>query len=334
VGHPPDIAAVKVPFTPLAGHIGACCTGVDLRDVDESVCHRIWQAVVKHKVVFFPAQSLDHAGHVALARRFGGLTRRAAPHDGAAPDGFPEVLTVDTKQRDPRYGEDFEERYRSRWLNYNAGWHTDLTPAVNPPAVSILRAERVTQFGGDTQWTNLEAAYEGLSPNVRALADGLRAEHSFFAGCQMRQHDAIDVDVLALNQRYPLVAEHPVVRVHPESGCRSLFVNPASTSRILGFSPFQSDAVLALLFGQIARPEFTVRWRWAPGDIAFWDNRSTAHLSPGDAGVSGQRRTLYRVTLLGDVPVGPDGRPSEVIAGEPFRALPQPQETPRQGELS
>ncbi|MEV8333899.1 TauD/TfdA dioxygenase family protein [Streptomyces niveus] len=312
----------RLSVKPLAGHIGARITGVDLRTMDEETRAEVWAAVLAHKVVFFPGQGLGHADHVALGRRFGDLSRRPAPHSGAAPEGFPEILTVDSQERDPRYGVDFEEHYRGRWLSYTDGWHTDLTPALNPPAASILRAERVTSFGGDTQWTNLEAAYAHLSPDLRDLADSLRAEHAFFAGCQMLPHDTMDAEVLALAQAHPLVSEHPVVRVHPETGCRSLFVNPASTNRIMGFTPTQSSALLQLFFEQITRPEFTVRWRWSPGDVAFWDNRSTAHLGPGDAGVAGERRTLYRVTLLGDIPVGPDGRASTPIAGDPFYALP------------
>ncbi|MCZ1012217.1 TauD/TfdA dioxygenase family protein [Streptomyces lydicus] len=313
----------RLSVVPLAGHIGAQVEGVDLSEpLDEPTRAEIWAAVLAHKVLFFPGQQLDHAAHLALGQRFGALTRRPAPHSGAAPDGFPELLTVDTKVPDPRYGVDFEERYRLRWLDYTAGWHTDLTPAVNPPAASILRAERVTSFGGDTQWTNLEAAYAHLSPALRDLADGLRAEHAFFSGCQMLRHDPMDHEVLALNAAHPMVAEHPVVRVHPETGNRSLFVNPTSANRICGFSPAQSRELLALFFEQITRPEFTVRWRWSPGDVAFWDNRSTAHLSPGDAGLAGERRTLYRVTLLGDIPIGPDGTPSAAVAGDPFTALP------------
>ncbi|MFI0742764.1 TauD/TfdA dioxygenase family protein [Streptomyces sp. NPDC021100] len=311
-------------LAPLAGHLGAEAGGVDLSlPLDEPAQAAIRQALLEYKVLFFRGQVLDHRSQVALGRSFGELTRRPEPNGGAAPEGFPEILVVDTKAEDPRYGEDFEERYRKRWRNYTAGWHTDLTPAVNPPAISVLRAERVTRFGGDTQWTELEAAYEALSAPVRALADGLRAEHSFFAGCQMRQHDKLDQDVLRRNSKDLLVAEHPVVRVHPETGRRCLFVNPASTSRITGLSPAQSDALLEMFFEHVVRPEFTVRWRWAAGDVAIWDNRCTAHLSPGDAGISGERRTLFRVTVLGEVPVGPDGHRSQALAGRPFEALGQ-----------
>uniref|UniRef100_UPI003F49B2A2 TauD/TfdA dioxygenase family protein n=1 Tax=Streptomyces chartreusis TaxID=1969 RepID=UPI003F49B2A2 len=319
--HPPGTQSTLT-ATPLAGHIGAKITGVDLsQPLDGSVRREIWAALLKYKAVFFPGQRLGHAEHVALARQFGDLTRRPAPHAGAAPDGFPEILEIDAEAVDPRYGVDFEEHYRLRWLDYTAGWHTDLTPAVNPPAASILRAEAVTPFGGDTQWTDLEAAYAHLTPSLRALADGLRAEHAFFAGCQMLPHDQLDADVLKRAQEHPLVSEHPVVRVHPETGRRSLFVNPASTNRLCGFTPTQSRALLALFFEQSTRPEFTVRWQWSAGDVAFWDNRSTAHLGPADA-PKGARRSLFRVTLLGDVPVGPDGGLSRAIAGEPFAALP------------
>lgn len=312
-----------VSVTPLAGHVGAVVTGIELGPhLDTGTRQAIWRSMLRHKVLAFRGQTLDHEAHLRLGQSFGDLTRRPAPHNGVAPEGYPEILTVDSKAEDERYGEDFEERYRLRWLDYNSGWHTDLTPAVNPPAVSILRAENVTTFGGDTQWTSLEAAYEGLSPAVRGLADGLRAEHAFFAGCQMLQHDELDRHVLQLNNDHPLVAEHPIVRVHPETGARALFVNPASTNRLVGLSPSQSRQLLELFFEQITRPEFTMRWRWAPGDVVFWDNRSTAHLSPGDAGVAGERRTLYRVTILGDVPVGPDGVESKLIAGTPFVALP------------
>ncbi|MEV4872806.1 TauD/TfdA dioxygenase family protein [Streptomyces syringium] len=314
----------KLSLAPLAGHIGAEAGGVDLSlPLDEAARGAIRQALLDHKVLFFRGQGLGHRSHVALGRSFGELTRRPEPNGGAAPEGFPEILIVDTKAHDPRYGEDFEERYRKRWGNYTAGWHTDLTPAVNPPAISVLRAERVTRFGGDTQWTDLEAAYEALSAPLRDLADGLRAEHSFFAGCQMHQHDELDQDVLRRNSEDLLVAEHPVVRIHPETGRRCLFVNPASTSRIAGLSPAQSDALLRLFFEHIARPEFTVRWRWEVGDVAIWDNRCTAHLSPGDAGISGDRRTLFRVTVLGETPAGPCGRPSRALAGRPFEALRQ-----------
>ncbi len=303
----------------IAGHIGAEISGVDLsQELSAQVIGDIRSALLEHKVIFFRGQDVSHAQHIAFARRFGDLTRRPAPHTGLHPDGHPEILTIDPQEEDDRYGVDFEEKYRQRWTSYRGGWHSDLTPAVNPPAASILRAEKVPSFGGDTHWTNLEAAYEGLSDGLKSFVDTLRAEHCFFAGCQMLQHDADDRAVLNLNVEHPLASVHPVVRVHPETGKRSLFVNPASTNRIIGFTPVESKYLLDLLVDQITRPEYTVRFRWEQGDIAFWDNRSTAHLAAVDTNHLGQARRMHRVTILGDRPLGPDGFVSEVVAGEPF----------------
>jgi alpha-ketoglutarate-dependent taurine dioxygenase len=310
-------------ITRTAGHLGAEIGGVDLgAELSDETIAEVRQALLTHKVLFFRDQQVSHGQHVALARRFGDLTRRSAPHAGLSPDGYPEILTIDPELEDDRYGVDFEEKYRQKWLSYQGGWHSDLTPAVNPPAMSILRAEIVPPFAGDTQWTNLVAAYQGLSPSLRDFVDTLKAEHCFFAGCQMLQHDVDDRAVIQKNVDYPLVSVHPVVRVHPETGERALFVNPASTNRILGLSPTESRHILDLLFEQIIRPEYTVRFRWYAGSIAFWDNRSTAHLAAVDLNHLKVSRRMHRVTILGDRPVGPDGFVSEVVAGEPFYPLP------------
>lgn len=303
-----------------AGHLGADVDGIRLAgDISEEALAALRAALHEHQVLFVRGQGhLDHAGHVAFARRWGDITRRPPPHRGVFPSGFPEVLTVDPQAEHDRFGIDFEDHYRRQWTSPDAGWHTDLTPAVNPPAVSILRAEAVPSYGGDTQWASLTAAYEGLSAPLRDFADGLRAEHSFFAGCQMFPHEELDARALGLNREHPLAAIHPVVRVIPETGRRALFVNPASTSRITGLTVAESRHVLGLFFEQVTRPEYTVRHRWRPGDVVIWDNRATAHLSPADFGHSGEPRRLHRVTVLGDRPVGPDGFTSQPVAGEPF----------------
>jgi taurine dioxygenase len=306
----------------VAGYLGAEVTGVRIGGpLAPAALHALQAALLEHQVLFLRGQDLDHAGHVAFARRWGQITRRPPPHRGMFPAGFPEILTIDPQAGDERFGPGFEAHYRTRWTACDAGWHTDLTPAVNPPAISILRAEAVPSYGGDTQWTSLTAAYDGLPEPLRDFADGLRAEHSFFAGCQMLRHDPLDRQVLKLNDDYPLVSVHPVVRVHPETGRRALFVNPASTSRIIGLSTAEGRHVLGLLFEQITRPEYTVRFRWEPGSVAIWDNRVTAHLSAGDFGHTGQRRILHRVTILGGRPAGPDGFISQQVAGEPFYPL-------------
>lgn len=306
----------------LAGHIGAEVSGVDLaEELPDDVVAQLREALLTHKVIFFRGQRLDHATHLALAARFGQTTRRPGTKHGVHPPGFPQILTIDPEAEDARYGRDFEEEYRLKWNSFTAGWHSDLTPAVNPPAASILRAEVVPPFGGDTQWTNLVAAYEGLSPALRDLVDELRAEHAFFAGCQLSDSDPRDLMIRELDRADPQVSIHPVVRVHPETGERALFVNPASTTRIVGFSPAESSRLLTLLFAQIIRPEYTVRFTWQPGSVAFWDNRATAHLAATDlAHLPDVHRTMYRVTLLGDRPVGPDGFTSQVVSGTPMTA--------------
>ena len=303
----------------VAGHIGAEISGVDLSGpLDTDTVAAIRAALLAHKVVFFRGQHLDHGQQIAFARQFGELTH-AHPHEDAAPQDHPEILTIDPRRYEQLYGLDRRQLTR-RQYSYYSGWHTDVTAAVNPPAASILRAETVPAFGGDTAWSNLVAAYEGLSEPLRRLADGLRAEHRFLAGSEAdeagRYQERINKNLL--------VAVHPVVRVHPETGERALFVNPGFTKKILGLSAAESRQILDLLFGQIARPAYTVRFRWRPGDIAFWDNRATAHLAPEDLEHLDVERTLHRVTLIGDRPVGPDGFTSELVSGVEFRAQREP----------
>lgn len=304
----------------VAGCIGAEITGVDLRDEpDDATTDEIWKAVLAHRVVFFRGQHLDHAQHVAFGRRFGALTRRAGAKHGVAPEGSPEILTVDPKADTKRYGADFEEHYRAKWVSPIAGWHSDLSQAVNPPSASILRAETTPAYGGDTQWTNTVAAYEGLSRPLRDLVDGLQAEHALFTGVQLRYSDPRDRDILAMYCADPEAAVHPVVRVHPETGEKALFVSPGSTTRVVGFTELESRHLLDLLFQHLSSARYTVRFRWEPGTIAFWDNRTTCHFAPTDV-APGADRIMHRVTLLGEPAVGPDGFTSQLVAGEPMRA--------------
>jgi taurine dioxygenase len=314
-----DVAEAPAPTVgarPVAGHIGADISGVDIsKPLTEEQAGAIRDALHRYKVIFFRGQALDHAAQIAFGRQFGELTY-AHPHDEAPPEEYPEVFTVDPRRYEKRYGDGFREETRRRQYSYFTGWHTDVTAAVNPPAGSILRAEVVPEVGGDTQWTNLVAAYEGLSEPVRGFVETLRAEHRYggpdAAGANSAYAKRINDNLL--------VAIHPVVRVHPVTGERALFVNPGFTSHIVGVSARESRAILDLLYAEITRPEYTVRLRWEPGTVAFWDNRATAHLAPRDIEHLDLRRTLHRVTLVGEVPVGPDGRASELVAGQPFTA--------------
>jgi len=300
---------------PLAGRIGAEIIGIDIsQPLDEGAVDGIRQALDHWKVVFFRDQKLDHEAQIAFGRQFGELTY-AHPHDDAPPDGYPEIYTVDPRRFAQQYGVDAEQL---RKYSYTNGWHTDVTPAVNPPAGSILRADVVPEFGGDTTFTNLVAAYEGLSEPVRQFVDTLWAEHRYGANPSGLK-SATNRFTGRIDQN-PLVANHPVVRVHPRTNERALFVNPVFTDHILDVSPLDSRWILEHLFAHLARPEYTVRFHWEPGSVAFWDNQATAHLGPQDIGHLDVERVLHRVTLIGDVPVGPEGRPSELVEGTPFRS--------------
>jgi alpha-ketoglutarate-dependent sulfate ester dioxygenase len=305
-----------VVVTPLSGWIGAEISGVDLaQPLPANTVRAIRQALLEWRVVFFRSQELDHAGQIRFGQAFGEVTI-AHPYEGdVAPEGFPEIHTISADAYARRLGK-----------NHNRGntddrpnWHADITPLVNPPAASILRAEVVPPFGGDTHFTSTAAAFAGLSEPVKGLIRGLHAEHRFG-----HAYDAsASAEPLATwLQTKPLAAIHPVVRVHPETGEEVIYVNPGFTKRIVGVTPRESRHLLDLLFEQVARTEYTVRFKWKPGSIAFWDNRATLHLAPHDYQHLGQARVLHRITLAGDIPVGPDGWRSVALDGEPFDVAP------------
>ena len=294
---------------PQSGWTGAEIHGVDLtkplapRDVDA-----IRAALLEWKVVFFRDQFIDHDDHLRFASAFGAPTPAHPLFDSIPDPNYPTIYPIFRDRFKARYG-------TSRGFD-QPNWHADVTAAVNPPAASILRAEVIPPHGGDTQWSNTVAAYEGLSAPVRRLAEGLRAVHRFSPPDGTTATEDYERRV----NRRPLVTEHPVVRVHPETGEKALYVNPGFTSHIVGISPHESRRLLGLFYDELARPEYTVRFKWEPGSIAFWDNRSTVHLAPSDLTTDHDRR-LYRVTLVGDVPQGADGRPSISLDGEPFEAV-------------
>ncbi|MFT4043508.1 MAG: TauD/TfdA family dioxygenase [Gordonia sp. (in: high G+C Gram-positive bacteria)] len=299
--------AAHIGVHPVAGYIGAEITGVDLANPPgPQAIEEIRGALHRHKVIFFRDQNIGHGEQIAFARLFGKVTP-AHPHEENAPEGFPEILPIDSRR--------YERNLGRKRTSYDHSWHTDVTALVNPPAASILRADILPPYGGDTAWTNLVAAYEGLPQQLRDLADTLDIKHQFSpkaaAGSQRARKVA----------EANLVAYHPAVRVHPVTGERALFVSPGFTRgprEIRGFTPQQSEEILGLLWREATRTEYTVRFRWAPGSVAFWDNRATAHLAIADAAHLDHDRVLYRVTLEGDVPVGVDGRTSELVSGEPF----------------
>ena len=292
----------------VAGFIGAEISGVDLsQTLHDDAVKEIREALLEWKVIFFRGQNIDHAAQIAFTGRFGEVTY-AHPHEDEPIEGFSQILPIDRSR--------YERRNGLRRSSYESRWHTDVTAAINPPAASILRAVNVPSFGGDTQWTNLVAAYEGLSAPLRALADTLKAEHRFNARLNIPSDSKLAQRIAA----NPIVSIHPVVRVHPETGERALYVNPGFTSHILDVSRQESDLLLELFFNQITKPAYTTRFRWNNGDIAFWDNRATAHLAPQDLDHVEVERVLYRTTITGDIPVGVDGFRSQVVEGEVFNS--------------
>lgn len=307
-------AETNIEVTPLSGWTGALIEGVDLSaPLTEHQIAEIRAALNKWKVVFFRDQDLDHATQIAFGAQFGAVTP-GHPYEGdSAPPGFPQIHTVSPAAYDHRYG----TKYRKRQSPNGPGWHADVTPLINPPSHSILRAEQVPAYGGDTQFTNVAAVYAGLSEPVQSFIDELRAEHRFGSSVSAERSTEKIGDLVRGN---PLASIHPVVRVHPETGEKVVYVNPSFTREIVNLAPRESRHVLDLLFEEIARPEYSVRFKWAPGSVAFWDNRAALHLAPRDFEHVEGDRILHRITLVGDIPVGPDGIASESISGDYFGA--------------
>ncbi len=299
---------MAIEVRPMSVHTGAEIHGVDLtRPLAADEVDDIWAALLEWKVVFFRNQPLDHGQHVALARQFGQPTPGHVVFGGD--EEFPEIYSI-AKHRVANSGSG------RPMLRAWSGWHTDITAAHNPPGQSILRADVVPPYGGDTQWTNLAAAYRALSPTMRSFIDGLRAEHRF----AVLPGKTSSADYEQRLENNTLVSEHPLVRVHPETKEEVLYVSPSFVKSVVGLTPRESQNLLELLWEHAVLPEFTVRFRWEPGSIAFWDNRSTAHLAPRDIFDTDFDRQFWRVTLLGDVPVGVDGVSSTAISGEPIVA--------------
>jgi len=277
----------------LGPSFGAEVIGLDLRVLDDERVVAVREALVAHKVLFFRGQDLSDADQVELGRRLGEPTA-GHPVASSATVDHPEIYDIDST--DPEF-------------SFSDVWHTDVTFMEKPPLGSILRAVRLPSYGGDTSWVDSQLAYESLSAPVQRLADQLTAVHDGNRewGAYLRRHgnrgnvwDGEQVTELA-------PVEHPVVRVHPESGRKGLFVNPGFTSHVVGVSDAESRAILDLLYAHLTKPEHTIRHRWRVGDVGIWDNRSTSHYANRDYT---EVRTMRRITLAGDRPVGPAGRPS------------------------
>lgn len=265
---------------PLTRHIGAEISGIDItQPLQESQIRDLQRALAEHQVLFFRDQPFTLEAQKSFGRYFGPLHI----HPGApSPAGHPEILRIHA---------DAESRYVA-----GENWHSDVSCDAEPPLGSILHLHTVPPQGGDTLFASGYAAYEALSDRLKHYLEGLRATHDgdhVYRG-RFQNYGAADTGKV-----YPR-SSHPVVRTHPVTGRKALFVNPGFTTHIDGIPPKESAALLAFLYEHSTQPEFVVRFRWKPHSVAFWDNRCTQHLAVWDYRPA--VRSGYRVTIQGDAP--------------------------------
>jgi alpha-ketoglutarate-dependent taurine dioxygenase len=295
----------QVTVTKLGSRIGARVDGVQLRgDLDPATVGEIRQALLTHKVIFFRGQHhLDDQQQLAFA----GLLGTPIGHPAAA------VLAANDAPVITPINSDYGKANR---------WHTDVTFAANYPAASILRAITLPSYGGSTLWASTAAAYEQLPEPLKCLVENLWALHS-------NRYDYVTTESAlsmtdaqrAFRQAFEKPdyrTEHPVVRVHPETGERTLLAGDF-VRNFVGLDSHESSVLLELLQRRITMPENTIRWNWEQGDVAIWDNRATQHRAIDD--YDGQYRLMHRVTLMGDVPVNVHGERSRVVSGAPLEVI-------------
>lgn len=283
----------------VAGRIGAEIRGVKLgADLDEATAASLRAALNRHKVLFFRAQNhLDDAAQERFARVLG------------TPVAHPTAPSLS--------GTEFIGDIDSAHGGRANSWHTDVTFVDAYPKASILRAVKIPGYGGDTVWANTAAAYADLTPELRALADKLWAQHTNDYDYATRRPDASAADVKWHREVFASTVyetEHPVVHVHPETGEHNLLLGHF-VKHLIGLSATDSQHLFSLLQGHVTRLENTVRWSWQEGDVAIWDNRATQHYAINDYG--DQHRIVHRVTVAGAVPVSVDGRRSRTRSKTP-----------------
>jgi len=276
---------MSITVSRLTPALGAVIDGVSLADeLPQSTIDRLSELLVEHHILFFRRQRLTPQQQVSFARRFGEL--HVHPIYPVLTE-LPEIMVIDT---------------HSNFLPDNDNWHTDVTFTQTPPMAGILAAKQLPSVGGDTLWSSNLAAYQGLSEPMKRLLDGLTAEHSVVKSFPPGRWGADP----AFKERYDRAVakhppvNHPVVRTHPVSGRKALFVNEGFTMRINELSVRESETLLSFLFAHAGRPEFIIRWQWQPDDLAFWDNRITQHYAVAD--YLPERRIMHRATVNGDRP--------------------------------
>jgi taurine dioxygenase len=262
----------------IAGALGAELLGIDLRNLSAATVAAIRRAFLEHQVIFFRDQQLEPAQFMAFARTMG----KPVPYPFVPGiEGFPEVIEVKKLEH---------ERH-----NFGGIWHSDTAYLEQPPMGSMLIAREIPPYGGDTLFASQYLAYEALSEGMKRLLDGLYAVNSSAKADVTRTRED---RVKEYSQHYE--AEHPVVRTHPETGRKVLYVNFGHTVRFRSMTEQESVSLLEYLFRHQVKPEFTCRFQWQVGSVAFWDNRCTQHNPVND--YHGHRRVMHRITLAGDKP--------------------------------
>jgi taurine dioxygenase len=266
----------------IAGALGAEIGGVDLArplsPADLAEVRRLW---LEHLVIFFRDQPLDERRYMAFAEQFGEPVEYPLVK---GLEGFPKIIEV--------------KKLEHERIPFGGIWHSDTAYLERPPMASMLLARELPPFGGDTLFANMYAAFEALSPGLKKLLEGLQGVNSSTkADASRTREDRVKTDGA---QKSDFIAEHPVVRRHPETGRKALYVNAGHTVRFAGWSEEESAGLLKYLFEFQVRPEFTCRFAWRPGSIALWDNRCAQHNPVND--YHGYRRVMHRITLAGDVP--------------------------------
>jgi taurine dioxygenase len=275
--------ASGIVFAPLSPTIGAEVSGIDLRTpLDAAAVTTLRQGLLDWKVLFFRDQDITTEQHLDFARHFGPLeVHPFAPHK----EGYAEVLAIS-------HGPGNKGRENA--------WHSDVTWRQEPSLGSVLRALEIPAVGGDTLFADMYAAYDGLTDDVKAKIEGRTAIHDFTLFRRgLRKAGKSEAEIEELNRKYP-EAEHPVVRTHPETGRKGIYVNVGFTLRIVGLEKDESDSLLRHLYAQASIPEYQCRFRWQKNSIAFWDNRSTQHYAASDYYPAVRR--MERVTIVGDRP--------------------------------
>lgn len=291
------------PLTPV---LGAEVSGVDLTaQLPPDVVARLREAVLRHKMLVFRDQPMDDERQVALTRAFGGVTPAHPIAKGltATPAVLRSVLSEDrpnlVESDGGLFGGAAPRRIRTEW-------HIDITFMANPTAFTLLRGVQIPPAGGDTLFADLESLYKGLSPSLRGYLDTLQAVHA--------RPDASGTGTLA--------ALHPLVRVHPETGARTLLISTIFMHGIRGLKPRESAALIDFLLDELAgRDEIHARVRWEPDTLVMWDNRAVAHAGPVDGLMFSDERIVHRTTVVGDLPKSPDGFVSRSLKGGLFEAI-------------